>query len=76
MVEWIDIASTYDPAWTAREEITDLECVPCLTVGIVLNETVKEIRVVLSINASSFSQAIVIPKSCIKRMRTLKIKEG
>ena len=73
LVEWIDIASTYDPAWTAKGEITDLGCVPCVTCGIMLHEDSKDIHVTLSTNIACFSQAIVIPKSCIRRIRTLKV---
>ena len=71
LVEWEDISSTYDPAWTAKGEITDLECVPCVTCGIALHESDEDIHVILSSNVDCFSQAIVIPKSCIKRIRKL-----
>ncbi len=72
LILWEDIASTYDPSWTARGEITDLGCVPCVTCGIALHEDEESIHVVLSNNVACFSQAIVIPKSVIKRMWRLK----
>ena len=74
LVEWVDIASTYDPSWTAKSEITDLGCVPCVTCGILLHEDDINVHVTLSTNTQCFSQAIVIPKSCIKRIRYLKVK--
>ena len=75
LVEWIDPASTYDPAWTAKQEITDLGGVPCVTVGLLLNDEGRDIHIALSTNTACFSQAIAIHKGCIKRISYLKVSK-
>lgn len=76
MVEWFDTASTYDPAWTDKKEITDLGGVPCVTVGLLLNDKGKDIHITLSTNVACFSQAIAIPKGCIKRISKLRVSKA
>ena len=74
IVEWNDPCSTSEPMWQHREQIDDLDVMPCVTVGVLLKENVDDLRVTLSLNPCTFSQAITIPKSNIKRIRYLKIE--
>ena len=76
IVEWNDPCSTSEPVWQHRDQIDDLDAIPCITVGILLRENAKDLRVTLSLNPHAFSQAIIIPKSSIKRIRYLKIEEA
>ena len=71
LVEWVDPCSTSNPLWQTKEDIANLCPVSCVTVGIVLEESEADIRVALSTNPEMYSQAITIPKSCIKRIRKL-----
>ena len=74
LVEWEDPCSTSDPIWQHRENIQDLDTISCITVGIVLEETNEVVKIVLGLNANDFSQAITISKSCVKRIRELKVR--
>ncbi len=73
MVEWDDPCSI-GPEWEDREVIDDLIATPCVTTGILFRETDSDVRIILTLNPHKFSQAITIPRSCIKRMRTLEVK--
>ena len=73
LVEWVDPRSS-GPNWEDREDINTLEPTPCITCGILLKETKKDVRIILSLNFENYSQAITINKTTIKRMRKLKIE--
>jgi len=74
LIKWLDACSTSMPIWQDRENIDDLEVETCVTAGILLKETDKDIRIILSLNPSHFSQAITIPKITIKQMWRLKTR--
>lgn len=74
LVEWLDSCSTCAPIWQEREDIDDLEVVSCVTAGILLRETDKEVKISLCLNPSHFLQAVAIPKISIKQMWRLKTK--
>ena len=72
LVEWIDPCSS-GPFWEDRESIEALTPTPSITIGLMEKETEEDIRLVMSRNDCKYSQAIAINKSCIKRIRQLKI---
>lgn len=74
LVKWLDACSTSMPIWQERENIDDLGVELCVTAGILLKETDKDVRIVLSLNPSHLSQAITIPKITIKQMWRLGTK--
>ena len=74
LVKWLDSCSTGAPIWQEREDIDNLEVVSCVTIGILLKETDKDVRIALCLNPSHFLQAVTIPKISIKQMWRLKVK--
>ena len=67
LIQWDD-ASSASPSWVDRGDFDDLGITNCVSVGIVLGETNKEIFLVLSLNSRNRSQAVAIPKGCIKKI--------
>ena len=72
LVEWIDPCS-FATGWTERGNFEEATPVKCITVGIALRETKKEIIVSLNLNERNYSNAMVIPKENIRRIRKLRI---
>jgi len=72
LVEWIDACSGYG-GWTPREELSHFSVTPNISMGILYEETDKEIKIVPNLNACNLSCPTAIPKVCIKRMRQLKL---
>lgn len=73
MVEWEDPLAFAVP-WTNREDLSDASPVSCICVGILLKEREQDIIICLARNHCNYSQAMVIPKACIKRIRKLGVK--
>ena len=74
LIEWFD-PSTCAHLWTHRDDFDEAYVTECISVGLVIRETGGDITLCLSLNERNYSQGLTIPKCCIKRMRTLQIKE-
>ena len=74
LVEWKDAFSGCT-MWVNREDDIDLHLVGAVCGGILYKETEDSISVVLCLNKVNYSQAITIPKGCIKRMWKLKVED-
>ena len=70
LVEWVDSA-TYG-GW---HHITKGDCISnCITIGILHNETDKQITIVQSkSDTGNYAESISIPKVSIKRIRELRV---
>lgn len=75
LIEWRD-ASSHSVRWTDKKDFEDAYADHCVSIGVLLRETDEEITVCLSLSESCYSQAITIPKGCMKRIRVLRIKRG
>ena len=73
LVEWLD--SNAVNGWHPKQQFQNDGISKCQSVGILMKETPKEIALVLNLSGELWSDAIYIPKSCITRMRQLKVKE-
>ena len=73
LVSWVD-ASSLGSSWEDRECLAHFGATRCISVGILAEETDTEVKLVLSLNPVNFSQALAIPKCCIKRIQELKVK--
>lgn len=70
-VEWNDACSSHH--WEPIEDPTHV--LPCITVGTLLREDENEVEVALTISPHhSKNNNVAIPKGCIKRIRTLRVK--
>lgn len=72
IVEWVDAFSSCT-VWTNREDDVDLHLVKAICVGILFRETEDSISIILGLDEVNYSQALTIPKGCIKRMRQLRV---
>ena len=73
IVEWDD-TSTCAYSWTHRSDFSEAYFTKCISVGLLLRETDDDVTLCMNLNERNYSQGITIPKSCIKRIRGLKIK--
>ena len=73
IIEWKDPIAFAFP-WTDRCDLSDAKPADCIGVGILLKETEEDIVISLCLNSVNYSQAMVIPKVCIKRIRKLGVK--
>lgn len=71
MVEWEDSATNY--GWHRLS--TDDSISYCVSVGMICREDEKQVTLAQSrSDCGNISETISIPRSCIRRMRMLKIK--
>ena len=73
LVEWTD-ASVSSDCWTPRDDYELTHTVPCVSCGILIRETEKDIVLCQSLNPACKLLEVTIPKGCIKRIRYLKIE--
>lgn len=75
LIEWID-SKFVGCDWIDKDEMKQHHCASNISAGILFQETADEMILILSIgeNTDTVSQAVVIPKSCIKRIRKLGVK--
>jgi len=71
LVEWVDSAS-----YRGWHRLGEYDCISnCISIGLLCQEDEKQIVLALSKSDSeSLGDTISIPKSCIKRIRYLKVK--
>ncbi len=71
LIEWKD-AFAHSVDWIPHNSVkaTPIKCVTC---GFLSQETEDAITIHLSHNEHNYSQAITIPKGCVKRIRQLKV---
>ena len=74
MIEWVD--STFAHGWMDRETLlahTQSECVSC---GLLMCDKKDSVTIIQSFSPDKkqVGDGITIPKCCIKRVRTLKVK--
>ena len=74
MVEWVDPCSVA-VQWQDIEPFIE-KPVDCISCGILLHEDEDNVHLGLNMNSSHYSQGMVIPKCCIKRLRYLKVANG
>ncbi len=76
LVEWEDPCTYATPGWLEKEDDDSekMSAIPCISVGILYQENDERIVIILNSNPHAFCQAQSIPKSCIKRIRYLKVK--
>jgi hypothetical protein len=72
LIKWIDSRGSAS-TWTERDGERVLP-IPCVSGGILLEETEEEISLILSRSSDYYLHAITIPKGCIKKMWKLKVR--
>ena len=72
MVEWVD--ARFIEGWYERTGLEHYGTIKCVTVGVLVKETQKEIIVAGHRNEEHISGAMAIPKACISRRRELTVK--
>ena len=74
-VEWVD--SCIDGGWRMKEAyLTNEGVAQCCSIGYLLRSSRKEVMMVQSqTNSGKVSDSISIPRSCVKKMRYLEVKE-
>ena len=72
MVEWTD-SHFARLGWTVREN--EEPVVHFVSMGVLLSENENEMELVPNLGYEFKSQGTTIPKGCIKRIRTLQVKE-
>lgn len=72
LVEWVD--ARFANMWQCKDE--NLDVIKCTSIGLLKRETKTMIEVCLHINDEMKAGCMAIPKVCITRMRTLKVREG
>ena len=70
LVEWVD--SGFANIWQSRDE--GLDIVKCVSVGILVRETMETVELCLSLSDIQKAGGIAIPKCSIKRMRILGVR--
>jgi len=71
LIEWDDAHTDTD--WRDSDALTTIA--PCWTVGVIRKETDRDVEIVATAAICGMKlQAIAIPRTCIKRMRRLKIE--
>ncbi len=75
LVEWTDPCTYHGHGWMDRDErdCNKLKPVSCITVGVLYQDNDERVVVILNLNEDSYGEAQSIPKSCIKRIRNLKV---
>jgi len=75
MVEWVD--SAFMQGWMPMEVISNHTTSPCISIGLLVSDKKDQITIVqsASVDKDQYGDGITIHKCCIKRMRTLRIKE-
>ena len=71
IVEWDD-AFASGTQWIDKGDTCLLKIIPSVAVGVILREDNNSISLIAGINELHYSQAITIPRGCIKRIRYLK----
>jgi len=74
MVKWID-AAAYGDGWMRKHEIMHLTSTICVSIGILMKETEKEIKLIPNTNPTNVSLPIIIPKVCIQQIWKLKVSK-
>ena len=73
IIEWVD-ACGYGLHWEDREPWSEKPA-SCITIGLLTHEDEKNVFVVLSLSGDKYSHGEAIPKSCIKRIRKLRVEK-
>ena len=75
LVEWEDPCTYATHGWLPKEDTDDETMLPisCVSVGILYKENKERIVLYMNGNKHDFCNAQCIPRSCIKRIRTLKV---
>jgi hypothetical protein len=69
-VVWLDTCTC--DSWSSAEDVKELECIECQTVGYLFEETDKHIKLVsTNTEVGIHIQAIVIPKGSISKVVNL-----
>ena len=72
LIQWED-AFAHSVDWVPHDSVTEAIPIKCITCGVLSRETDDFVTVHLSHNAHNYSQALTIPKGCIKKMWQLKV---
>jgi len=72
IVEWVD--SAFLQGWMSRDDVKTHRISPCVSVGLLVNETRDQITIMQSAGKEQYGDGLTIPRVCIKRMRTLKVR--
>ncbi len=70
LVEWVD--SNSRSGWMNKDDIQLCNPLPCVSVGMMI-ETNDCVKVIENIGGNDVNMVMAIPKSCIKRLRYLRI---
>lgn len=71
LIEWEDAYT--DHGWRSDDEVDGLHTARTVTCGFLKKETEGYVAVILNQGRGVYSDAITIPKGCIKRMRRLRV---
>ena len=74
LIEWED--SAFAQGWMSREAVKCHIVSTCISVGLLVAENKKQITIIqsASMGKDQYGDGITIPRSCIKRVRYLKVK--
>ena len=73
MVEWED--SAFINGWLSRQQAQDCDVSHCVSIGIVVRDDDNVVAISLGVSDNgNVCDGISIPKSCIKRIRELKVR--
>jgi len=71
-VEWLDPA-THTGGWMSRDSVSYMTELHCESVGWLVSKHERFVRLALSMNENGeLSEVLVIPRSCVKKIRCLK----
>ena len=68
-ITWLDITTVYD--WTNKTQALFIPCTECESVGFLLSEDKKFIRLAHNINNDEECDITIIPKGCIIKKQCL-----